>query len=99
MLTHYFVLNVPFDASDEDIRTSYLQLVKKHPPEKDPTKFQQITESYEAIKNERRRVAAKLSSILQVKDYEAALFSLAKAREVKRRRAKLHELFQAETGS
>ena len=99
MLTCYFVLDVPFDASDQDIRASYLQLVKKYPPEKDPIRFQKITEAYETIKSERRRVAAQLSNILQIRDYEAALFSLAKAREVKRRRANLQELLQYQTNS
>ena len=99
MLTYYLVLDVPFDASDEDIRTCYLQLVKKHTPENDPIKFRKITEAYEAIKTERQRIAAKLFGSFAIKDYEAALLSLVQAREVKRRGATLYELFQSEKNS
>lgn len=99
MLTHYLVLDVPFDASTEDIRASYLKLVKTHTPEKDPEMFRKITEAYEAIKTERSRIAEKLFGSFRQKDYETALKSLVQAREVKRRSATLHELFQAEADS
>ncbi|QTA82138.1 DnaJ domain-containing protein [Desulfonema limicola] len=99
MLTYYLVLNVPFDASDEDIRNRYLQMVKKHTPENDPERFRKITEAYEAIQTERKRIASKLFGSFNVKDYEEALLSLVEAREVKRRGATLHELFQSEKNS
>ena len=96
MLTYYLVLGLSLDASDADIRNSYLQLVKKHTPEKDPVKFRQVTEAYEAIKDERQRVRGKIFGGLISRDYEDALYSLARAKEVKRRRAGLQELFDAE---
>ncbi len=94
MLTYYLCLGLSLDASNEEIRNSYIQLVKKHTPEKDPARFQQITEAYEAIKDERSRIKAKIFAALNAKDYEDALFSLAKAKILKRRRAGLQELIQ-----
>ncbi|MDM8550189.1 J domain-containing protein [Desulfobacterales bacterium HSG2] len=96
MLTHYLTLGLLPDASDEEIRDHYLQLVKRHTPEKDPERFRQITEAYEAIKDVRNRVKGKVFGGLTIRDYESALLSLAKAREIKRRRVGLQELFQAE---
>ncbi len=96
MLTYYLVLGLSLDASDEDIRNSYLQLVKKHTPEKDPAKFRQITEAYESVKDERQRVKGKIFGGLAARDHEDTIFSLARAKEIKRRRAGLQELFDAE---
>lgn len=96
MLTYYLSLGLQPGASDEEIRNSYLQGVKKHPPEKDPVRFRQITEAYEAIKDERNRIRGKIFSGLITRDCESALLALAEAREVRRRRVGLKELFQAE---
>ncbi len=97
MLTYYLILDVPTDSSDEQIRDSYLNLVKKYTPEKDPARFRKITEAYEALKDERSRVRQKMFGAMMAKDYEKALLSLADAREVKRRRVGLKELFGTET--
>jgi curved DNA-binding protein CbpA len=96
VLTHYLTLGLLPDASDEDIRTSYLQLVKKYTPERDPVRFQQITEAYEAIRDERNRIRGKIFGGLMTRDYESALLSLARSREIRRRRVGLDEPFQAE---
>ena len=95
MLTHYLTLGLLPDASDKEIRNCYLQLVKKHTPEKDPERFRQITQAYEAVKDVRNRVRGKIFGGLTIQDYEEALLSLAKARTVRRRRAGLQELIQA----
>lgn len=95
MLTHYLVLDISFDASDKDIRKKYIELVKKYTPEKDPASFRKITEAYEAIKDEHRRIEAKIFGGFNVPDFEAALYALIKAREIKRRRVGLEELVQA----
>ncbi len=96
MLTYYLTLGLLPDASDGDIRNSYLQLVKKYTPEKEPERFRQITEAYEAIKDKQNRVKGKIFGGLTAQDYEEALLSLARTREIKRRRVGLEELFQAE---
>jgi len=96
MLTHYLRLGLSPDASDEDIRNSYLRLVKKYTPEKEPDKFRRITEAYESLKDRRNRIRGKIFGGLTVPDYEAALLSLAEAGEVGRRRVGLQELFRTE---
>ncbi len=95
MLTYYLTLGLSLDASDEDIRNSYIQLVKKYTPEKNPERFRQITTAYEAIKDKRSRIEAKIFGALKSPDYKDALLSLLRNREQKRRRAGLQELFQA----
>ncbi len=40
------ILGLAPDASSETIRTRYLELIKRHRPENDPDKFQQIQTAY-----------------------------------------------------
>jgi len=96
LLTYYLSLGLLPDASDEEIRNSYLQGVKKHTPEKDPVKFRRITEAYEAIKDERSRIRIKIFGGLITRDCETALLELAEAREIRRCRVGLKTLFQTE---
>ena len=95
MLTFFLTLGLSEDASDERIREAYLTMVKKHTPEKDPERFQQINRAYEAIKDKRGRVRTKIFSFTEIGDYEAGLMELANARPVRRRRAGLDELIEA----
>lgn len=45
----YETLNLPIEASSEEIRRSYYRLVRKHSPEKDPERFKLIREAYETL--------------------------------------------------
>ncbi|MEA5513335.1 CFI-box-CTERM domain-containing protein [Nodularia sp. UHCC 0506] len=45
----YQTLNIPIQASPEEIRRSYYRLVRKHSPEKDPERFKVIREAYETL--------------------------------------------------
>ncbi|AVZ31144.1 J domain-containing protein [Nodularia spumigena] len=45
----YQTLNIPTQASPEDIRRAYYRLVRKHSPEKDPERFKVIREAYETL--------------------------------------------------
>jgi curved DNA-binding protein CbpA len=96
MLLNYLILGVTSEASDAEIRNSYLTLVKKHTPEKDPVMFRRITDAYEAVNNKRRRIIGKIFGGFSAKNYEEVLMALATARQVKKRRAGLRELFEAE---
>ena len=49
------VLDLPKDASDEQIRARYVALVKQHPPQKDPEAFASISDAYMAVKGPRER--------------------------------------------
>ncbi|MFP4347062.1 MAG: J domain-containing protein [Thermodesulfobacteriota bacterium] len=96
MLPYYFILNVSEDATDEEIRNSYLRLVKQYTPEKDPVRFQQVTEAYEALQDRRRRILGKIFGGLSIKEPEGALLTLAASRPPIRRPVSLKTLFDAE---
>ena len=92
MLLHYLTLNLPMDATDAEIRERYLQLVRQFPPEKEPERFQRITEAFEGIKDVRRRVYSHLLGVFHMQDPERALRLLGQPLEVPRRRVGLAEL-------
>jgi len=60
MYVYYRLLGVGEGADDGEIRSSYLDLVKKFPPERHPDRFKQITRAYEALKDKRSRVRSKI---------------------------------------
>ena len=45
------VLGVPENATEQEIRKRYLELVKKYPPESAPEKFRQIHAAFQAAKD------------------------------------------------
>lgn len=45
------VLGVSRDAGEAEVRARYLELVKQHPPDRDPEKFREIRAAYEAAKD------------------------------------------------
>jgi curved DNA-binding protein CbpA len=56
MLNPYRVLGVSRQATDEEIRRAYFNLVRTYPPEKDPDKFKEIRAAYDALKDRAARV-------------------------------------------
>ena len=94
MLIHYILLGVTPEASDEEIRARYLEQVKRHTPEKDPVRFQEITSAYEAIKDIRKRLADRYLPPEKTIDAEETLYALARVVSRKRRRVGLRELIQ-----
>ncbi|WP_414566671.1 MULTISPECIES: J domain-containing protein [unclassified Anabaena] len=51
----YQTLNIPTQASSEEIRRSYYRLVRKHSPEKDPERFKLIREAYETLSDSKAK--------------------------------------------
>jgi curved DNA-binding protein CbpA len=49
------VLSLPETATDEAVRSSYVALLKKHPPEREPERFREIQAAYETIRDELSR--------------------------------------------
>lgn len=47
----YKVLDLPFSADDNAVRTRYLELVRAHPPERDPERFAAVRAAYEALRD------------------------------------------------
>lgn len=95
MLVDYLMLGLEPGAADDEIRKRYLELVKVHPPEHDPQRFQDITQAYERIKDQRSRIRQRLFGARESVDVEASLAYLMRAFTPKRRRAGLQELIKA----
>jgi curved DNA-binding protein CbpA len=96
MLLPYLVLNLSEEATDEEIRNRYLDLVKRYTPEKAPDRFRIIDEAYETLKERRRRVEARLQVYTDPQHYGVELRRLATALQAERRPVALKTLFEAE---
>ena len=51
MLDPYATLGLPADSDDDAIRRRYLELVRQHPPERQPEKFAAIRKAYESLRD------------------------------------------------
>lgn len=96
MLTHYLVLGLSPHASTTEVRQRYLQLVRENPPSRDPEYSQKITAAYDALKDERTRVATRLFGTLECADMEMALMDLVRANTSRRKSPGLRALLEAE---
>jgi len=56
----FTVLGVGEDAGDEQIKQLYLALVRAFPPDREPERFQAYRAAYEALRDQRKRLEAKL---------------------------------------
>lgn len=59
MKNPYFILGLweqRNELTDEQVQKSYLKLVKKFPPDRNPRQFQQIKEAYEQLKTSKKRL-------------------------------------------
>lgn len=92
MLPHYLALNLPLEATDDEIRERYLLLVRQYPPEKEPERFRQLTEAFESLKSARARVNSRLFGILNLHDAGKAIRLLDPSFNVTRRRAGLTDM-------
>ena len=52
----FVVLGVDENAGDDAIKQRYLALVRRHPPDREPDRFQAVRRAYEAIRGERERL-------------------------------------------
>ena len=48
-LNAYETLGVDADASQEDVRSAYLKLVRQYPPDRHPDQFQKIHAAYQLL--------------------------------------------------
>ena len=95
MLKSYLVLGLSLDATDQEIRKTYLRLVKEHSPEKDPEMYQKITSAYESIKDAGSRATTALVSALKNVETRQAIETLASSVKLTRRTPGLQELLNA----
>lgn len=56
------VLNLPPNASVEEVRARYLQLVRENPPERAPERFAEIRAAYDDLRDPARQLSAQLFS-------------------------------------
>ncbi len=56
----FTVLGVDEAADDAEIRRRYLALVRAHPPDREPERFQEYRAAYEALSDERKRLETRL---------------------------------------
>ena len=66
------ILGVSEDADTEEIRTAYLNKIKKYPPERCPEEFESIRDAYKILSDPGRRMRI----VLQSADPEAPLVTL-----------------------
>jgi len=56
----FYVLDLEEDATDELVEARYQQLLRRHPPDRDPEAFRVLRRAYEALRTERGRQEARL---------------------------------------
>ncbi len=90
----FYILGLPDDADEEAVRRRYLELVRRHPPEKDPELFQRITAAYEAVRTRKQRVREILFQDALSIPVKERLRIMAEPSVLERRRLGLAELVQ-----
>ena len=96
MLAHYLTLGLAPDASQEEIRRRYLDLIRAQPPSRHPGRFQRVAAAYEALQDDRSRVRTAIFGIGAYSDWELALDALVQARTAARKAPGLQALLAAE---
>jgi curved DNA-binding protein CbpA len=56
IMTPYDVLGVSPQADDAEVRSAYLTLVRRHPPERDAKLFSEINQAYQTLKDRDSRL-------------------------------------------
>jgi hypothetical protein len=95
MLVDYLTMELSPNASDKEIRKKYLELIKRHTPEKDPVAFQKISVAYEHIKDEPARIRTRIFDPMKITDSEKAILDLIHSAKPLRKRVGLKALFAA----
>jgi len=75
------VLGVAPDATLEQVRASYLEKVRQHPPDRDPEQFERIRDAYGLLRDPRSRV----HQIFEGPDPKAPLVNLLDNKPAPRR--------------
>ena len=73
----YEILGLSPDSDDEAIRKRYLELVKQHPPERDPIKFRAIRGAYDQLRDLKTRVRGRLFEQRSAKDIDTLIEEVA----------------------
>ena len=65
------ILGIASDATDEEIRARYRELVKRNPPERDPDGFQRIRAAYELCRDPQSRARERVLGPAAYDDFDA----------------------------
>ncbi len=95
MLSDFIYLGLKPDATDKQIRKTYLELVKRYPPETQAETFSEITACYERIKNRRLRVKSQLFDGMKCSDALTVLTSMLRTQHVDPKPAGLADLLKS----
>jgi DnaJ-class molecular chaperone len=60
MAEPYEVLSLSSDASEEQIRKRYLELVREFPPDRDPKRFAEVRAAYDQLRDPIERMRKRL---------------------------------------
>ncbi len=52
----YQILNIPKNASQDEIKKAYYKLVRQFPPEKQPEQFKKIRSAYQTLKDSKQKI-------------------------------------------
>ncbi len=52
----YEILGITNEPDDASVRSAYLELVRRYPPERFPDKFREINSAYNELKDEKSRL-------------------------------------------
>ncbi len=53
----YLILGLAEDADDAAVEAAYLDGIRRHPPERDPRRFEALRRAYETLRSRRDRLA------------------------------------------
>lgn len=79
MISAYIVLGLRRDATDPQIRQRYLELVRAHPPSRDPDQFRLVAAAYEALKTPEARVETRLFSVENYSSFDEVVAEMERA--------------------
>jgi curved DNA-binding protein CbpA len=82
MADPYEILGIAQGASETEIRSRYLELVREHPPDRDPERFAAVREAYEQLRDPVTRMR---TALFKLRDTESIPSILADARRRVRR--------------
>ena len=70
MADPYEVLGLPPDADEVGVRRRYLQLVRQHPPEREPERFAELRAAYDQLRDPVTRLEAQLFAVREMDSLE-----------------------------
>lgn len=76
MICPHVIFGLRCDADDAEIRQRYLELVRAHPPSRDPDGFRMVANAYSMLKDRAARVQSHLSGPVECDSFEDALAEL-----------------------